>query len=304
MSIILLLVTVMGLILFEVVSSIDNAIINAEVLNKMSKKARQWFLLWGLIISVFAVRGLLPWFIVWLTVPGIGPWQALVSTFTSDPSVAEAIEKSSPTLLMGGGIFLLFIFLHWLFLEKKNSTFRFEGFFIKHGVWFYALVSLVLCTIVWFCLRVDPMLALGAVIGSSAFFISDGFKKNAEEQEKNLMNSTMSDVSKILYLEIIDATFSVDGVLGAFAFTMAVPLILFGNGIGALVVRHFTIKSLETIKKYKYLKNGAMYSLSILGLFMMTEGFRIHLPQWLSPVSTFAIVGYFYYKSKKEIIVN
>ena len=70
----------------------------------------------------------------------------------------------------------------------------------------------------------------------------------------------MSDISKILYLEIIDATFSIDGVLGAFAFTLSVPLLV-GNGIGAFVVREFTLHNIERIKRYRYIKNGAMYSI-------------------------------------------
>jgi hypothetical protein len=141
-------------------------------------------------------------------------------------------------------------------------------------------------------------MALGAVVGSSAFFITHGFKQNAEEQERNLMGKGMTDVSKILYLEIIDMTFSIDGVLGAFAFTLSIPLILLGNGIGAVVLRQITVSNIENIKKYKYLKNGAMYSILVLGSIMIIESFGVHLPQWLSPIATFAILGYFFLKSK------
>jgi hypothetical protein len=111
----------------------------------------------------------------------------------------------------------------------------------------------------------------------------------------------MSDVSKIFYLEVIDATFSIDGVIGAFAFTMAVPLILIGNGIGAFVVRELTIRNIDTIKKYRYLKNGAMYSIFFLGIIMILDSFGFHIPSWLSPVITFGVVGFFLVKSLKEI---
>ena len=75
-------------------------------------------------------------------------------------------------------------------------------------------------------------MAFGAVVGSTAFFITHGFKQNAEQREKQLIGNSrgLSDISKILYLEVIDTTFSIDGVLGAFAFTLSVPLILIGNG--------------------------------------------------------------------------
>jgi hypothetical protein len=143
-------------------------------------------------------------------------------------------------------------------------------------------------------------MALGAVTGSTAFFITHGFKSNAEEQERKLMGGSATDISKILYLEVIDATFSIDGVVGAFAFTLSVPLILLGNGLGAFVVREVTVKYVDKIKKYCYLKNGAMYSIFFLGIIMITESFGHELPQWLSPVITFIVIGYFFYKSVKE----
>ena len=301
MDIISIVVIVLGLCLFETISSIDNAIINAQVLSTMQAKARKWFLLWGIIFAVFVIRGLLPWMIVWATTPKLGPIGALTSTFSSDPAVIAAIESSSPILLIGGGVFLLFLFLHWLFLEEKNFGLVGEKFFLSQGVWFFAIVSALLAAIVWLALKINPMMAFGAVIGSTAFFITHGFKQNAEESEKNLMKKHLSDISKIFYLEVIDATFSIDGVLGAFAFTLSVPLILAGNGLGAFVVRQLTVGNVERIKKYAYIKNGAMYSILFLGLIMVMDSFGVHIPAWLSPVATFSVIGYFFYKSKQHI---
>ena len=295
-----IIIVVVGLCLFEIVSSIDNAIINAEVLSKMQAKARRWFLIYGMLIAVFMIRGLLPWLIVWLATPGIGPIEALTATFSSDSRVIEAVEKSAPMLLIGGGVFLIFLFFHWLFLESKNFGVWGERFFYKNGVWFYSVVSILLAAIVWLALDKSPLMAFGAVLGSTAFFITHGFKQNAELREKDLHSQHLSDLSKIFYLEVIDATFSIDGVLGAFAFTLSVPLILIGNGVGALVVRQVTIGNIENIKKYCYLKNGAMYSILFLGIIMLFDGFGFHIPSWLSPAVTFAIVGYFFYKSKVE----
>ena len=301
-----MIITVLGLVLFEIVSSIDNAVINAEVLSTMGKKARRWFLIWGFLIAVFLVRGLLPWAIIWGATPGIGPIGALTATFSNDPSVHKAIESAAPILLMGGGVFLVFLFFHWLFLEKKNFGLFGEKFFQKHGVWFFATVSVILATIVWYAMKINPMLAFSAVIGSTAFFITHGFKENAEKVERELVEgkSNMSDMSKILYLEIIDATFSIDGVLGAFAFTLSIPLILIGNGIGAFVLRKLTIGNIERIKKYMYLKNGAMYSIFVLGIIMVADGFGVHIPAFVSPVVTFIIIGYFFWKSKKAMTLQ
>lgn len=294
---------VIGLCLFEVIVSIDNAIINAEVLSKMSPKARKWFLFWGILFAVFAIRGLLPWLIVWLATPGLGPIEAFTAAFSSDPSVLTAVEASAPLLLMGGGVFLLFLFLHWLFLEEKHFGLPAEKFIARNGLWFFAVVSIVLATIVWFALKISNMVAFAAVIGSSAFFIVHGFKENAESSEKALINGTSqkSDLAKVFYLIIIDATFSIDGVIGAFAFTMIVPLILVGNGLGALVVREITIRNITSINKYKYLKNGAMYSIFFLGGIMIYDAFGHHIPFYVSPLITISAVGFFFLKSKFEL---
>jgi uncharacterized protein len=295
------ILTILGLALFETITSIDNAIINAQVLSTMGQKARRWFLVWGLLAAVFLVRGLLPLLIIWATNPSLGPIGALTATFSNDPHVHESIEKSAPILLIGGGTFLIFLFFNWLFLEQKNYGLKGERFIHHHGVWFYATVSILLSLLVWFALNRDPFLAFGAVVGSTAYFISHGFKQNAEAQEEQLLKGHQSDLAKILYLEVIDATFSIDGVLGAFAFTLSVPLILLGNGVGAFVVRELTIKNIDRIKKYKYLSNGAMYSVLFLGSIMVLDAFGVGIPEWISPIITVLVVGYFFIRSRRAM---
>lgn len=299
---IFLALTILGLSLFEIISSVDNAIINAEVLSTMSKKARRWFLIWGIIIAVFLVRGILPFVIVWASNPSLKVTQVFSSTLSSDPLVVETIMHSAPILLVGGGTFLIFLFVHWLFMEPKHYGLPHEEFIYRNGLWFYAIVSILLATIVWFSLKVHPMMAFSAVIGSTAFFITHGFKENAEKMEEKMIEQKkgLSDWSKIMYLEVIDATFSIDGVLGAFAFTFAIPLILIGNGIGAIVVREITLHNVDRVKRFRYLKNGAMYSILVLGMVMVFHAFGAHIPEWFSPLATFAIVGYFFWKSLRK----
>ena len=289
--------TILGLCLFETISSVDNAIINATVLSGMAPRSRRWFLIWGVLFAVFVVRGLLPWVIVWLAVPGIGPWGALTAAFSSDPRVFEAVERSAPPLLMGGGTFLVLLFLHWLFLEPKRYGIPGERFFFEKGFWFYAVASILLAAAVWFALPISHVLAFAAIAGSTLFFITQGFKENAERKERELAGSPISDIAKILYLEIIDMTFSIDGVLGAFAFTLSVPLIVAGNGLGAVIVRQLTVGNVERIKQYRYLKNGAMYSILFLGAVMICDGFGLNVPEWISPIVTFVVVGFFFLRS-------
>ena len=294
--------TILGLSVFEAISSIDNAVINAEVLATMGQKSRKWFLLWGFLIAVIVVRGVLPFIIVWAFNPSLGVSQVLSAAWSSDPIVHESIVKSAPILLVAGGVFLLFLFLHWLFLEDKHFGLpKTEKFFLKKGLWFYTVVSILLALISWFALKQNPMMAFGAVIGSTLFFITHGFKQSAEESEKSLSTSARSDLSKLFFLEIIDATFSIDSVLGAFAFTLSVPLILLGNGLGAYLVRKLTMGNIENIKKYVFLKNGAMYSILVLGIIMLLQSFGHEIPEYISPLLTIIIITFFFLKSKRLI---
>jgi len=295
------LIIILGLSLFEIISSIDNAVINAHVLKTLPERFRKFFLLWGLLFAVFLMRGILPFLIVWLTNPKLSFVQIITFVFSNDPTIQNYIEKSQSLLLSAGGIYLLFVFLGWLFLEEKKYAFLVERFIHRQSIWFYAIASIVFTILIAVSLKINPKLALTFSIGSTVFFITDGFKKNAEEKEKELLNPNLSAWSKILYLEVLDASFSIDGVIGAFAFTLSVPLILLGNGLGALVVREFTIKGIDLVTKFAYLKNGAMYSIGMLGSLMILESFGKHYPFWLAPLNTFVLLGLFLYLSYKEL---
>jgi hypothetical protein len=284
------------------VNSVDNAIVNASVLKTMSLIWRKRFLLIGIFTSVFLVRFILPLIIVWVSVPGISG-SDLFLAFTGQSAVAaEAIEAQKPLILMFGGVFLLFLYFHWLFLEKKEPLFIERFLKEKHGVWFFAFAAIFL-VVVMYLARADSMVMLAAAIGSATFFILYGLKQTAEESERNLVAGagSMSDASKFLYLEVLDMTFSFDGVIGAFAFTINLILILIGIGIGALVVRELTIRGIDTIAKYCYLKNGALTSIGFLGLFMIIEAFGIELPSVVPIIITFALVGLAFYLSKRKI---
>ena len=285
------IIVVLGLCLFEIISSVDNAIVNAHVLQTLPKRFRKIFLFWGLLIAVFLVRGILPFLIVWLANTDLGFGEVFESVFSNDPMIKEALEETKPLLLSGGGIYLLFVALSWLFLEKKKYAFLVEHFIFHQGVWFYALASVFFTVMIALSVKIgNPAMALSTSIGATAFFITDGVKKNAEEKGKTLLNSsTVGAWSKIMYLEVLDASFSIDGVIGAFAFTMYVPLILLGNGLGAVVVREITIRGINLISKFAYLKNGAMYSIGVLGAIMILEAFGNEFPFWIAPLATISL---------------
>jgi hypothetical protein len=295
----------LGLALFEIVSSIDNAVINAQILGTMSLRAQRWFLTWGIITSVVIVRGLLPLIIVWSTTPRLGLAGSFTAAFSSNPSVTAAVATAKPILLTGGGIYLIMLFMHWLFRDDKHYAFAFERIIHQQpSIRFYAATIVPLAIMLWLTLRNSPLISLSAIIGTLAFFLTNALKGQAEAKEgtmiKSATKSPSSDLRKLLYLELIDATFSVDGVLGAFAFTTAVPLILIGNGIGSVIVRQITRNGISTIHRFPYITNGAMYSVGILGVIMLTESLRGDLPFWLSPILTLLIVGFFSWRSRYE----
>jgi hypothetical protein len=151
--------------------------------------------------------------------------------------------------------------------------------------------------------RANPIMMLAAAIGSATFFILYGIKQTAEESERNLTagSTHLSDLSKFLYLEVLDTTFSFDGVIGAFAFTQNLLLILIGIGVGALVVRELTIRGIDTIAKYRYLKNGALTSIGFLGIFMIIEAFHVDVPSFVPIVVTFLLIGLAFYASRRAL---
>jgi hypothetical protein len=197
---------------------------------------------------------------------------------------------------------LLYLYFHWLFLEKKEPLFIERFLKEKHGVWFFAFAAITL-VIIMYLARFDSMLMLAAAIGSATFFILYGLKETAEANERNMVEGTsgMSDLSKFVYLEVLDTTFSFDGVIGAFAFTINLFLILIGIGIGAIVVRELTIKGIDTIAKYRYLKNGALTSIGFLGFFMIIEAFNVEMPSILPIIITFTLVGGAFWWSRRAI---
>jgi hypothetical protein len=203
--------------------------------------------------------------------------------------------------LLGGGVYLFMVFLGWLFMEEKKYAFLVEGFVHKQSLWFYTFASVFVTTVIFYSVKVNPILALSASIGATAFFITDGFRKNAEASEKDMLRQNASAISKLLFLEVLDASFSIDGVIGAFAFTLSIPLIIIGNGLGAVIVRQFTIGGMKHFTKYAYLKNGAMYSIGFLGFVMVLEAFGHEFPFWLAPLNTSLLLGLFMFLSIREI---
>ena len=267
---------VLGLIVFEVVNSIDNAIVNAHILQTMGQLWRKRFLIIGIITSVFLVRFLLPLFIVWLSVPSLSLANLIANFSGGSDLAANAINAQKPIIS--------------LYIERFLKA--------KHGVWFFGFAAVILVAVMYFA-KANAMMMLAAAIGSAAFFLLYGLQETAESSYQNVGTAPMSDISKFIYLEVLDAAFSFDGVVGSFAFTINLLLIFIGIGIGAVVVRQLTVKGIDQVAKYRYLKNGAMTSIGFLGLFMLVEAFGIELPSYVPIAATLLLVGVAFWKSRQ-----
>ena len=238
--------------------------------------------------------------IVWLSAPEIGLSGVFRMFFSADPRVVDLLESRKGLILIAAGVFLLLLYLHWLFLEEKTPFFVLDKLVsADFGIWFFAFAALLLVGLLYIA-RGSPLLMLSAAIGNALFFILYGFREQAQKQEKTLLSgdTRLSDFSKLMYLEVLDASFSLDGVIGAFAFTTSLPLILIGNGLGALVVRELTIKGIDKVTKYKFLKNGAMTSIGFLGIFMIVESLGLNLPDYLPTLVTSFLVGIAFWRSR------
>jgi hypothetical protein len=303
MSIVSVVIIICGLAAFEIINSIDNAIVTSDIISTLKPPAKKWFLSWGLVLAVVGVRGILPWLIVYASNPSLGFFGALTATFSNNIEVQRAIASSSPVLLLAGGTFLLALFFRWLFIEEKKHLLRIEKYVQNKriGLFFVSAIFLVSTLIL---IKFSTKLAVGGVVGLSIFVLSHFIKKIAEREEKILLTPHHAERIKILYLEIIDSLFSMDGVIGAFAFTLSVPLILIGNGIGAVVVRYLTVRNIHVIQQYVYLKNGAMYSLCMLGSIMILDSRGFHVPEYVTSLGTLSIIGYFLVHSHREMRKN
>ncbi|WP_398336415.1 DUF475 domain-containing protein [Vulcanococcus sp.] len=282
------------LLALEISLSFDNAVVNARVLEQLTPGQQRFFLSWGLVIPVFGVRFLGPLLLVSLA-GGIGLGEALDAALHHPEHYHELLELAEPRILAFGGMFLLMVFLryfldeaktlHWVgVLEQRLSR---AGRVPSLEV---ALALLILMVVAWALpatLRSDVLFAglIGLVLQILSTSLADYF--GGEEAAVGRL-AAQSGFASLVYLELLDASFSLDGTIGAFAITTDLGLILTGLGLGALFIRSLTVmlSREKALDHLIYLEHGAHYAIGALGLLMLT-GVVIgrwgwHVPEWLS----------------------
>ena len=282
------------LLALEISLSFDNAVVNARVLEQLTPGQQRFFLSWGLVIPVFGVRFLGPLLLVSLA-GGIGMGEALNAALHEPERYHELLELAEPRILAFGGIFLLMVFLryfideaktqHWLTqLEERLSR---AGRVPSLEVVLALVVLMVVAMALPGSLRSDVLFAglIGLVLQILSTSLADAF--GGEEEAVGRM-AAQSGIASLIYLELLDASFSLDGTIGAFAITSDLALILTGLGLGALFIRSLTVmlSREKALDQLVFLEHGAHYAIGALGLLMLfaviIDRWGWHVPEWLS----------------------
>lgn len=278
------------LVLLEVTFSFDNAVINSRVLSRMSALWQFLFLTVGIFIAVFVVRFALPIIIVMISANT--SFGHVVDLVLNDPEqYSQLLHQSSLTINAFGGGFLLMTGLgyffdstkrnHWLKpIERRLSTIAQR--------WPQAIFGLMLLLIISLFLTIDQEQRSGALVALLlGVLLQAGLKQVTHvfyrQQSRAGLQVGWAAFASFAYLEVLDASFSFDGVVAAFAITSSILLIVSGLGAGAVWVRSMTIYLLRsgTLNKYRYLEHGAHWAILALGVLMLAKLYGLTLPEWL-----------------------
>ncbi len=285
------LFTVMVLTLLETTFSADNAVVNSKVLVTMSPAWQRAFMTVGIFIAVFVVRFAMPIFIV-MGIASLGFGEVLSLALNHPEEYERHLTESEPVINAFGGTFLLMIALsYFIDYQKKTHWFGFlERYLGKLGRFDNITVFFMLLGSILVYFTVDPEHHATVLIASiTAMALHIGLELlsaalgGQEKQLKVKHKVGMAAFGAFIYLEILDASFSLDGVIGAFALTNSVIIIMAGLGAGAVWVRAMTIHLVRTnaLSKYVFLEHGAHWAIGFLGSVMLLKLYHIELPEWI-----------------------
>lgn len=285
------------LVMLEVTLSFDNAVVNSKVLATMSRFWQTLFLTVGIFIAVFVVRFLLPVVIVQVA-SGLGFMEVINLAIQDADAYGEVLHEAAPMIDAFGGAFLLMVALSY-FLDRNKEVHWLKGvepWLAKVGQFDNMRVSLMLAVagLLYFTVgeKYQEVVLISSVLGIllhlglgllESFFTVHN-QHEAKKSGTSLKTKTgMAAFASFMYLEVLDASFSFDGVIGAFAITSSILLIIAGLGVGAIWVRSMTVYLLRsgTLAKYRYLEHGAHWAILALGTMMMVKIYGVELPEWM-----------------------
>jgi hypothetical protein len=282
------------LLLMEVSLSFDNAVVNARVLERLTPGQQRFFLTWGLVIPVFGVRFVGPLLMVALA-GGVSLGTALDAALHDPGRYRELLELAEPRILAFGGMFLLMVFLRY-FLDEAKTLHWFRPLERRlSAAGRIEALEVALALILLLCIvlalpgaqRADVLIAglIGLVLQILSTSLADAF---GDEEQVGVQAAAGGGLASLLYLELLDASFSLDGTIGAFAITTNLLLIMVGLGLGALFIRSLTLmlSREKALDQLVFLEHGAHYAIGTLGLLMLAgvllRQHALAVPEWLT----------------------
>ena len=290
---------IIGVVLavLEISLSFDNAIVNANKLRYMSPVWQHRFLTWGIVIAVFGMRIVFPLMVVAVAAK-ISPWAAVHLALVRPGEYSVIIGEAHGAIAAFGGTFLMMVALTF-FIDKDKEVDWIQGLECRMRRWASIRgleIAFVLLIVVAFAWAQDPLHAasflFAAVFGLLTFQFVEiaGRLLDASNEARDMARA--GGLGAFLYLEVLDASFSFDGVIGAFALTTNLVLIAIGLGIGAFYVRAMTIMLVEreTLTHFRFLEHGAFYSILALSVIMFAQSV-VEIPEVITGIIGAGLIG-------------
>ncbi len=295
-------ILVVILSILEVTLSFDNAVVNARVLRRMSAVWQRRFLTWGILLAVFGTRFVLPILIVSVAVFA-SPIYVTKLVFTNPDEYSHLLEGVHGTITAFGGMFLLMVALKYFFDKAKDIHWLspIERQLVRWGsieAVEIALALTLLTTLSYLSDYNQASILIAGIVGLILYIVMEGVAGSLSTEHTSV---AAGGLSLFLYLNVLDSAFSLDGVIGAFALTSNLIIIMIGLGIGAYFVRAITIYFVKhnTLTELKYLEHGAHWA--ILGLAVaMLANLVVHVPEVITGLVGLCFVGVAYYSSLRE----
>lgn len=286
-------ITIAILGLLEITFSFDNAIVNAKILGRMSPTWQKLFLTVGILIAVFGMRLLFPLIIVSVAAH-ITPWAALSMALHHPDQYAHHVTAAHGIIAGFGGTFLLMLFLDWLFDDERDVFWLrpIEHFANKVGKLDQAPLATALIFIAaglsW--LNGSMSVAIAAILGMFTYLLVSMLDSYFEDSDVTKVAS--AGLATFLYLEVLDASFSFDGVVGAFAVSDQIFVIACGLGIGAMFIRSLTVylTNRGTLGDYQYLEHGAHWAIGTLAVLLLLT-IRFDISDLITGCVGLALIG-------------
>lgn len=281
------------LALMEISLSFDNAVVNASILKHWDEFWKKIFLTLGMLIAVFGMRLVFPIVIVAFTAD-MGMLEVINLALNNPAEYSKKLMAHHAEIAAFGGMFLLLVFLSFVFDDKEVHWFDWlERKLAKFGkvdaMSVFVAMVILLISLSWVDEALEPVILMAGFFGILVYLgvnvLSGLLEGDSEEEQYDESGKPLTAIAKggmagFLYLEVLDASFSFDGVIGAFAITSDVVIIMLGLAIGAMFVRSMTLFLVEkgTLDEFVYLEHGAHYAIGALAVIMLLS-MKFHIPE-------------------------